>query len=69
MKNGLYKTWFLSLPKETKIEMLEDALKEDDTDASFLVLSQILADAPISEGGMSIKEIDSVFNKYIKTDN
>lgn len=69
MKNGLFKTWFLSLPKETKIEMLEDALKDDDTLASFLSLSKILLDTPLSEGGISSEEIDSVFNKYEKTEN
>lgn len=64
-----FKTWFLSLEKETKIEMLEEALKEDNTLASFLSLSRILLDTPISEGGISSEEIDSVFNKYTKTEN
>jgi len=58
------KDWVLKLPKEMKLMVLEDSLKEDEFGV-FLNLSKVLLDAPISEGGISTEEIEEIRKKYI----
>ena len=57
------KLWFLSLPKEMKLKLLEDSLKEDEV-VIFMGITKILLDAPISGGGISTEEIEEVRKKY-----
>ena len=56
--------WILSLPKEMKLKILEDSLREDEFGV-FLNLSKVLLDAPLSEGGISTEEIEEIRKKYI----
>ena len=58
------KDWVLGLPKEMKLMLLEDSLKEDEFGV-FLNLSKVLLDAPLSEGGISTEEIEEIRKKYI----
>ena len=51
--------WFLSLPKETKLEMLS----KTQSFGGFFQLSKILLDAPIQDGGISTDEIRIVARK------
>jgi hypothetical protein len=53
------KDWVLGLPKEMKLMLLEDSLKEDEFGV-FLNLSKVLLDAPLSEGGISTEEIEEI---------
>ena len=53
----------LSMPREIKIQTLDDALKEDRFDI-FMGLAKILLDAPISKGGIEADLIDEIWNKY-----
>ena len=53
--------WFLSLPKEMKLKLMDDMLKEDKTGMAFEVM-KILLNAPIMDGGISSEEITEVFN-------
>ena len=57
------KEWFLSLPKETKLDILEDSLKENKF-GIFMALTKVLLDAPIQGGGISTEEIEEVRKKY-----
>jgi len=59
------KTWFLSLPEETKLQLLDDMLKEG-KHMMALETSKILLDAPFSEGGVSTGKITKVFDKNMK---
>jgi hypothetical protein len=59
------KDWFLSLPKETKLTLMEDMLKEDETGMAFATMN-ILLEAPISEGGISTDEISEIFDKDLE---
>ena len=58
------KKWFLSLPKETKLMLLGDMVKED----PFMALEtmKILLDAPITQGGISTDEIKVVMDQGIE---
>jgi hypothetical protein len=58
------KDWVLGLPKEMKLMVLEDSIKEDEF-GIFLNLSKVLLDAPLSEGGISTEEIEEIRKKYI----
>ncbi len=49
----------LNLPYQTKIETLEDALKENNFGV-FFGLAKILLDAPLSEGGVSTEDIEAI---------
>ena len=55
------KEWFLSLPKEMKLTLMGDMLKEGETGMAFATM-KILLDAPISEGGILSDEISEVFD-------
>jgi len=59
------KDWFLSLPKEIKLELLGDMLKEGNA-VMALDTSKILLDAPISKGGISTEDINKVFDNNLK---
>jgi hypothetical protein len=59
------KDWFLSLPKETKLILMEDMLKEDETGMAFSTMN-LLLEAPISEGGISSDEISKIFDKDLE---
>jgi len=55
--------WVLSLPRENKLQFMEDMLKEKKI-GEWLQFIKILLDAPISEGGIETEIIDKIFNKY-----
>ena len=57
------KEWFLSLPKETKLDILEDSLKENKF-GIFMAMTKVSLDAPIQGGGISTEEIEEVRKKY-----
>jgi hypothetical protein len=63
MSNDTYKKWILSLPKEKKLELLDEALKKEKFNI-FIGLTQILLDAPIVDGGISSSEINEIYKKY-----
>ena len=58
------KKWFLSLPKETKLMLLGDMMKEGQTGMAFGTM-KILLDTPISEGGILTDDIKEVMDKGI----
>ena len=62
--NTVEKEWFLSLPKETKLTLMADMLKEGETGMA-LATAQILLDAPITKGGISTDEIKEVMDAGI----
>ena len=59
------KDWFLSLPEEMKLMLLNDMLKEGKS-MMALETSKILLDAPISNGGISTEKIQEVFDNNLK---
>tara|TARA_Y100000361_G_C11100946_1_gene311896 strand:+ start:144 stop:341 length:198 start_codon:yes stop_codon:yes gene_type:complete len=59
------KDWFLSLPEEMKLMLLNDMLKEGKS-MMALEASKILLDAPISNGGISTEKIQEVFDNNLK---
>lgn len=59
------KDWFLSLPEEMKLTLLDDMLKEGKS-MMALETSKILLDAPISNGGISTEKIQEVFDNNLK---
>lgn len=59
------KDWFLSLPEEMKLMLLDDMLKEGKS-MMALETSKILLDAPISDGGISTEKIQEVFDNNLK---
>tara|TARA_B100000989_G_scaffold256439_1_gene205636 strand:+ start:2441 stop:2647 length:207 start_codon:yes stop_codon:yes gene_type:complete len=61
------KNWFLNLPKEMKLKLLDSMLKEDKFGMAFETV-KILLDAPIMGGGIVTEEINAVFDKYTKKD-
>ena len=58
------KEWFLSLPKEIKLQLIGDMIKEGQT-MMALEAAKILLDAPITEGGISTDEIKEVMDTSI----
>ena len=54
--------WLLSLPKETKLNFIDAALKEKNVGMA-LSIAKIFLDAPITKGGISSDEITNVFEK------
>ena len=58
------KEWFLSLPKEMKLTLLADMMKEGETGMAFATM-KILLDAPITEGGILTDDIKEVMDKEI----
>lgn len=59
------KDWFLSLPEEMKLTLLDDMLKEGKY-MMALEASKILLDPPLSEGGISTEKIQEVFDNNLK---
>ena len=59
------KDWFLSLPEEMKLTLLDDMLKEGKS-MMALETAKILLDAPISHGGISTGKITKVFDNNLK---
>ena len=59
------KKWFLSLPKEMKLKLMGDMLKEDETGMAFATMN-LLLETPISEGGISSDEIKVIFDNDIE---
>lgn len=59
------KDWFLSLPEEIKLKLMEDMLKEEQFGLAFQTM-HILLEAPISKGGISTEKIDKIFKNYKK---
>lgn len=59
------KDWFLSLPEEMKLMLLNDMLKEGKS-MMALETSKILLDVPISKGGISTEKIQEVFDNNLK---
>ena len=51
--------WVLSLPKDYKVKLIKDFTKEGHVE-QLLVLLKIFLDAPISEGGLSVEEIEAI---------
>ena len=56
----------LRFPREIKLGLLKDALKEDKF-GIFFQLSKVLLDAPISEGGIETEAIEAIHNGHLKT--
>ena len=54
----------LKFPREAKLRLLKDALKEDRF-GIFLGLSKILLDAPINEGGVETEVIDAIHKEHL----
>jgi hypothetical protein len=61
--NQQEKEWFLSLPEETKLDVLEASLKESKFGV-FMSMTKILLEAPIQDGGISTEKIESIRKKY-----
>jgi hypothetical protein len=61
--NQQEKEWFLSLPEETKLDVLEASLKENKFGV-FMSMTKILLEAPIQNGGISTEKIESIRKKY-----
>jgi len=61
--NQQEKEWFLSLPEETKLDVLESSLKENKFGV-FMSMTKILLEAPIQNGGISTEKIESIRKKY-----
>ncbi len=59
------KDWFLSLPKEMKLKLMDDMLKEGETGMAFATMN-LLLEAPISEGGVSTDEIKVIFDNDLE---
>ena len=59
------KDWFLSLPAEMKLTLLDDMLKEGKS-MMALETAKILLDAPISNGGILTEDINKVFDNNLK---
>ena len=54
--------FILKMPKESKIDCLQAALREKEF-GIFLGLSRILLDAPLNEGGLETEIILDIYNK------
>ena len=57
--------WILKLPKEIKMSVLDDMYREGKI-GEFIVLSKVLLNAPISEGGVATEEIEQIREKNEK---
>jgi hypothetical protein len=58
------KQMILNFPREIKINLLKDALKEGEV-GIFLQLSNILLDAPLNQGGIESDVIESIHQEYL----
>ena len=59
-----YDKMILAFPREIKLGLLRDSLKEDKFGV-FFQLSKILLDAPISEGGIETEAIDAIHKEHL----
>lgn len=64
MSNSEEKKWILSLDKEEKIYLMHEILKSKNYGVWFRFVD-VLLEAPISAGGITTDEIDSIWSKYI----
>jgi len=53
----------LNLPREIKLGILRDTLKDNKFD-EFLAFSKILLNAPISEGGIETETIEAIRKEF-----
>ena len=58
------KKWILSLDKEQKLFLMHEILKAKEYSMWFRIIDMLL-EAPISTGGMSTDEIDSIWYEYM----
>ena len=59
------KNLLLEIPKEKKIRMLEDALRENKF-SIFMEMSRIYLDAPLNKGGLETEIVRDIFKKHNK---
>lgn len=59
--NKVHEEWVLSLPKAIKLMFVEDALRQGNT-AMVLELSILFVEAPITEGGISVDELNELID-------
>ena len=52
--------WILSLSKEQKLEFIRELGKRGEV-GMFVSFTQILLDAPIKDGGLSVEEVDNAW--------
>jgi len=55
--------WFLSLSEEAKLDTLKDSLERDRFE-EFMVLTKVLLDTPIQNGGIATDKIKAVLTMY-----
>ena len=65
MTTEVHEKWFLSLPKDIKLKLLSDMLKEEEHGMALGTMKMLL-DAPITEGGISSDELKEVW--YVRID-
>lgn len=56
----------LNFPKNIKIQLLRDALKQGNI-GIFFGLSKILLDAPITKGGIESEIIEQIHQEYLNS--
>ena len=59
------KNLLLEIPKEKKIRMLEDALRENKF-SIFMEMSRIFLDEPLNKGGLETETVRGIFKKHNK---
>jgi hypothetical protein len=59
----LSKRYFLSLDNKEKLKMLDTLLRSDFH--SYMILSKLYLDAPVSDGGMETEVIDREFKRSL----
>tara|TARA_R110000824_G_scaffold120762_6_gene276435 strand:+ start:1693 stop:1911 length:219 start_codon:yes stop_codon:yes gene_type:complete len=59
------KNLLLEIPKEKKIRMLEDSLRENKF-SIFMEMSRIFLDAPLNKGGLETETVRGIFKKHNK---
>jgi len=59
------KNLLLGIPKEKKIRMLEDSIRENKF-SIFMEMSRIFLDAPLNEGGLETETVSAIFKKHNK---
>ena len=56
--------WFLSLSEEAKLDTLKDSLKQDRFE-EFTVLTKVLLNTSIQDGGIATDKIKAVVRKFL----
>ena len=59
------KNLLLGIPKEKKIRMLEDSLRENKF-SIFMEMSRIFLDVPLNKGGLETEIVRDIFKKHNK---